>query len=159
MALISLAQARAHVRVEIDYPEEQLQAFIDGAVDAAQRYLNRSVYETQNALDAARDTYVSEMKAAAEALEAARDAAEAIDDQAERCATLRLAEREYEEASATANACIDGVVITPSIRAAMLLLLGHLFAHRETVVVGAPVAELPYGVQNLLRPFRKVMMP
>jgi len=39
------------------------------------------------------------------------------------------------------------------IRAALLLLIGHLHAQRETEIVGASVAELP-TVANLLAPYR-----
>lgn len=40
------------------------------------------------------------------------------------------------------------------IRAAMLLHIGSLYAHREQVVVGSTVAQLPWGAQELLRPHR-----
>lgn len=40
------------------------------------------------------------------------------------------------------------------IKAAMLLMLGHLFEHRESVNVGNIITEFPFGVYSLLRPYR-----
>ena len=46
--------------------------------------------------------------------------------------------------------------VPPSVRAAMLLLIGHWFRNREAVVAGGSAAavELPLAVDALLRPFR-----
>ena len=41
----------------------------------------------------------------------------------------------------------------------MRLMLGHLYANREAVVTGVTTAELPLGVDALVRPYRLVMMP
>lgn len=40
------------------------------------------------------------------------------------------------------------------IKAAILLTLGSLYAHRETVVVGQTAVQLPWGAEQLLRPHR-----
>jgi uncharacterized phiE125 gp8 family phage protein len=40
------------------------------------------------------------------------------------------------------------------IRQAILLLIGHLYEHREPVLVGATIAELPYSVKALLSNYR-----
>lgn len=159
MALVSLAQARAQVRVETDYPEDQLAPYIDGAVDAAQAYLNRVVYESSEALAAARDAYAAAVSEAGDARSAANDSAAEIADEDEQAAALRIAELQYQEAMKAAEGCIHGVVVNGSIRAAILLTLGNLFANRESVVTGVTVAELPLGVIPLLRPYRRVMMP
>lgn len=55
----------------------------------------------------------------------------------------------------TYEAGYDAVTIPPSARAALLLLLGHLFENREDSVVGKSVASLPNGAFNLLQPFRR----
>lgn len=41
-----------------------------------------------------------------------------------------------------------------AIRAAMLLIIGHLFEQREQVNVGNLVTEMPFGVDRLLAPYR-----
>lgn len=47
-----------------------------------------------------------------------------------------------------------GMVASGSIKAAILLTCGHLFANRESVVVGYQAATLPMGAHDLLRPHR-----
>ncbi|PTT31901.1 head-tail connector protein [Pseudomonas sp. HMWF021] len=54
----------------------------------------------------------------------------------------------------------DPIVIRPSITAACLLILGHLYANREDSVTGvnvASVVELPMGSRTLLHPYRVKM--
>jgi hypothetical protein len=72
----------------------------------------------------------------------------------------------YVDTAALAAAVIDGVagddpiVIAPSITAACLLILGHLYANREDSVTGVNVAsviELPMGSKSLLHPYRVKM--
>lgn len=159
MPIVSLAQARSQVRVEADYPAEQLQTAIDGAVDAAQAYLNRRVYETAAILDGERSAYPTAVRDAATARSAALGEAAFIEDRDERTAAIRLADVAYEEAMAAAGACIHGVVVNPSMVTAVLLTIGHLYANRSDVVVGATVVELPHGAKSLLRPYRRVMGP
>ncbi|WP_343739665.1 head-tail connector protein [Delftia tsuruhatensis] len=48
------------------------------------------------------------------------------------------------------------MVATYSVKAAMLLICGHLFANREDVVVGAQSFAMSNGSRDLLRPHRKV---
>ena len=50
----------------------------------------------------------------------------------------------------------DPIVANDSIRAAILLILGKLYAYREDVVVGsaATVVELPFGARQMLFPYR-----
>lgn len=47
------------------------------------------------------------------------------------------------------------IVINDLMRAGILTLVGHLFENRESVVVGATVAEVPMSVTFLLHPYRK----
>ena len=47
-----------------------------------------------------------------------------------------------------------GIVINPAIQAALLLIVGHLYANREDVLAGVSVAQLPNGSQYLLQPYR-----
>lgn len=45
-----------------------------------------------------------------------------------------------------------GVVISPSINQACLMMVAHWYAHRE--MAGVQVAELPLSVHHLLQPYR-----
>lgn len=44
--------------------------------------------------------------------------------------------------------------VPPQIRWAILLILGELYARRESGIVGAPIATVPYSAEALLMPFR-----
>lgn len=48
---------------------------------------------------------------------------------------------------------VDGIELPNAIRAAILLMLGHLYANREASTEKA-MSELPLGVETLLRPHR-----
>lgn len=79
---------------------------------------------------------------------------------AEDSAEQYLNRRFYADADSMALAVLAGeaglkpLVITPSIRAACLLILGSLFDNREDVVTGATVNELPMGSRSMLTPYR-----
>jgi len=46
------------------------------------------------------------------------------------------------------------LLLDDDIRAAMLLLIGHWYANRESVVVGQTALKLPLAVESLLQPYR-----
>lgn len=46
--------------------------------------------------------------------------------------------------------------VPAAIKAAILLLVGHLFENREGVVVGTIATEMPLGVSALLAPWRRI---
>ena len=54
------------------------------------------------------------------------------------------------------NAGANPAIVNYAIKAAILLMLGHLYANREDVVAGVSVAQLPNGARSLLRPHRIV---
>lgn len=59
------------------------------------------------------------------------------------------------EAAVTADEAGEfPMLVNPSVNAAILLTTGHLFAHREQVIVGSSVFELPMGARDFLRPYR-----
>lgn len=70
-----------------------------------------------------------------------------------------LNRRVYPDADTLAAAVLDGsagddpMVVNDAVRAAILLLVGHLFRNREAVVAES-VTELPMGVHTLLWPYR-----
>lgn len=46
------------------------------------------------------------------------------------------------------------ILLNYDVKAAMLLLIGHWYANRESVAVGQTVAEVPFAVEALLQPYR-----
>lgn len=60
---------------------------------------------------------------------------------------------ELEDAVLDGAAGIDPILVNPAIKAAVLLITGHLFRNREDVT-GEAVNQLPQGAHALLWPFR-----
>lgn len=60
----------------------------------------------------------------------------------------------YADAEAAAGDA-NGVIADGAVRAAILLICGHLYANREAVVVGSTAVDLPLGAHDLLRPKRR----
>ncbi|MCL7938826.1 head-tail connector protein [Halomonas sp. ATCH28] len=58
-----------------------------------------------------------------------------------------------EPESVTLIAGVGMDVTPPDVRAALLLLIGHLYENREAVVIGTISSEVPLGVQMLLAPY------
>lgn len=153
MPVIAIDLAMHHLLAE---PEDQalVEAQLCAAEDAAMNFLNRRFYLDQVALDAARAGVQEMMQEAKEANAAAVDAADAEQDHTIRCRLLEHARKALAAAYDQADAIAYGMVINPSIQAACLLKLGHLFANREEVVTGATAVELPLASQHLLMPHR-----
>ncbi|GGI16438.1 head-tail connector protein [Oxalicibacterium faecigallinarum] len=84
-------------------------------------------------------------------------------DGAEDAAEQFLNRRVFKDADALQAAVIAGnagelpIVMTPSMKNAVLLILGDLYANREDTVIGTIVASLPRGAQALLQPYRVQM--
>jgi hypothetical protein len=55
---------------------------------------------------------------------------------------------------ATPTADTYEIPLLPAVTAAILIMAGHLYANRETVVTGTISTELPMSVQFLLAPHR-----
>ena len=159
MPLLTIEQCRRQCRVDGDYDDALLLDCMGGAADAAAAYLNRAIFEDQEALDAAWDALPAEAASATEAHAAALAAAAVEPDPSKATAMIAVADERQAAASLARTRVLSGVVVNPSILAAVRLTLGHLYANREDVVVGATVAELPQGAKSLLRPYRKGMGP
>ena len=78
-------------------------------------------------------------------------------------ASEHLGRTVYADLPEMAAAVLDGtagdhpMVCNDLVRAAMLLMLGHLWANREDVVTGPIATQLPSGARALLAPLRKGM--
>src|SRR5690554_2791638 len=58
-----------------------------------------------------------------------------------------------QRASVKVKADIGYAELPADVRAAALLIIGHLYEHREAVVVGTIATDLPMGVELLLAPY------
>lgn len=148
MSIIDINVARAHLRLEPDYPAQQVQMYLDAAEDAAMRFLNRRIFADQAAKNAA--VAAIDLVAAKKALDDAVKAAQALADPAARQAAMEYASYLYRQALSEANETFRGVLMNPQIQAGVLLIAAHLFERR-----GDAQAAIPEATYMLLYPYRE----
>lgn len=155
MSFVTLAEAKLHLRATEGTDEDALIGlYINAAEQAAIKAMDRGVYADNTALQAAMTAAPAALTAATAAKEAAVAAAEALTNADEQAAALQVAETAYMRALAAYRQAFDGIVVNDQIKAAVLLTVGHLYAHREDAVVGASVSALPNGADHLLQPYK-----
>jgi len=152
--LIDLATAKAHLRVDGTDDDAMITLYIGAAERSAAEFIGRNIYVDQSALVAAIAGAPAALTAATVAYDAAILSASALDAGVELDMAILAANEAYSTAKAVARMTHQGIVINDQIKAAMLLTIGHLYANREDVVAGVPVAALPMGCGYLLQPFR-----
>lgn len=147
MSIVTLAQAKLHLRVTGDDEDTLIQAQLNAAEIMAAKWMGRTIFPDLVALDAARAAVPAEVSAATTAYIAAVDAAGALEDETEASIALEAAELDYQKAQTTARMTHGGIVIDDLIRSAVLLTVGALYADRE-------LAEPPKAAQHLLQPHK-----
>ena len=153
MTLVPLHVAKMHIRAE-DAADDEVTPYLSAAELAAASFLNRQVYATQGELDAAVAGVPAILTAAGVAHTAAVEAAEALEDAIARATGVAYADTVYARAQDEAREIRAGMVVNDAVKAAILLLFGHLHANREDAVTGVTVAQMPMGSQYLLMPYR-----
>ncbi len=154
MSFVQLAEAWLHLRVDCTDEDALILLYISAAEQAAINAMDRCVYADSTALQTAIAAAPAALAAATAAKEAAVAAAEALTDADEKAAALKAAENAYLRAKVAYRQACDGIVVNDQIKAAVLLIVGHLYANREDVVVGASVSALPNGADHLLQPYK-----
>ena len=154
MSFVTLAEAKLHLRVDGNDEDALIGLYINAAEQSAVSLLDRGVYVDGTALTAAKAAAPGALDTACAAYDAAIEAAEAMTDDALQAAATQTAENAWLKACVTYRQTMDGMVVNDTIRAAVLLIVGHLFANRENVVAGVSVAQLPNGAEWLLQPYK-----
>lgn len=152
MPVINIEKAMVHLRVDEDTGDDVLDK-LKSAEDKAARYLNRFFYATDLDLSSAKILIPSLLAASDQNYHDSCDVANSISEYQSRNLMLSAAENIKNEASYNAKMTLQGIVINPSIEAAVLLILGSLYENREDETA-ASVSELPKGALWLLDPYR-----
>lgn len=154
MSFVQLAEAKLHLRVDGTDEDALIGVYITAAEQMAIALLDRGVYADGTALGAARAAAPAELTAATATYTAAIAAAQALTYATEQAAATQAAEYAYLRAQVAYRQAMDGIVVDDTIKSAVLLIVGHLYAHREDVVAGVSVAKLPDGAEWLLAPYK-----
>lgn len=150
----TLENAKIHLRVDGIDEDALIGVYINAAEKMAVSLLDRGVYADGTALGVAKDAAPGELTAATATYTSAIAAAQALADATEQAAATQAAEYAYLRAKVAYRQAMDGMVVNDTIKSAVLLIVGHLYAHREDVVAGVSVAKLPNGAEWLLAPYK-----
>lgn len=148
--LVTIAEAIAHCRADT---QDDVEPYLLAGIDQAVQFLNRQVYEDSAALEAAIVALPVALADAQTAYDAAKVAAQSLDSTLARERALRAACESLESSRYLSDRVYAGIVVNPSIRAAILLMTGHLFRNREAVTAES-TNEMPLGFRELLIPHR-----
>ena len=155
MTFVTLPEAKLHLR-GVDGTEEDalIGVYITAAEQMAIALLDRGVYADGTALGVAKAAAPGELDTAIAAYESAIAAAEALADETAIAAAIQAAGNGLLRAKVAYRQAMDGMVVNEAVKAAVLLIVGSLYAQREDVVVGVSVAQLPNGAEWLLAPYK-----
>lgn len=154
MSLITLQQAKLHLRVDGSDEDALILAYIGAAESMVVSLLDRNVYATEIDLKSASVFSVPvDLSTSIDDYNGATAAARGIADQVLRAEAIRAADIALEQAKLRARKVQDGIVMNDAIRSAALLIIGHLYANREDVVAG-PATKIPNGAEWLLQPYK-----
>ena len=154
MSFVQLAEAKLHLRVDGTDEDALIGVYIAAAEQSAVSLLDRGVYADGTALGVARAAALGELVAATVTYTEAIAAAQALADTTEQAAATQAAGYAYLRAQVAYRQTMDGMVVNDAIKSSVLLIVGHLYAHREDVVAGVSVAKLPNGAEWLLAPYK-----
>lgn len=154
MIFVTTSEAKLHLRVDSADEDALIGVYITAAEQMAIALLDRGVYADGTALGVAKAAAPGELTAATTTYTSAIAAAQALEDATEQAAATQAAEYAYLRAKVAHRHAMDGIVANEAIKAAVLLIVGSLYAQREDVVVGVSVAKLPNGAEWLLAPYK-----
>lgn len=154
MSFVTTSEAKLHLRVDSADEDSLIGVYITAAEQMAIALLDRGVYADGTALGVAKAAAPGELDTAIAAYESAIAAAEALADETAVAAAIQTAGNGLSRAKVAHRQAMDGMVVNEAIKAAVLLIVGSLYAQREDVVVGVSVAQLPNGAEWLLAPYK-----
>lgn len=151
MELVTIDTLRTHCRADGD-DDELIAAYGDAAEAACVARVSRGLFADANALNAALETVPTLLTAAWDSYDDEMEAAEALSDERVRAAAIISATKKRDNAIRNAAAITNGMVATPDIIVAVMLLVKTWYDTGTTVVTGqgAAAVELPFGAETIL---------
>lgn len=138
-----------HLKSDGEEVEDALiEQYIASAVSICEGFCNRKFYADATAADA--DAVV----AMADMLIAEAEYNAAIEE-SDSCTVDRILGNRFIEKRGKILARCNGIVVDDTIRAAILMVTGHLYRNRQEVVTGqgAAAVHVPMGAQRILQPY------
>lgn len=154
MSLVTVAEAKMHLRVDGTDEDTMIGVYISAAEQTAISIVDRAIYADSTAFNAAVAAAPAALTTATATYTAAMTAAQSIADATEQAAAVKTADNAYMRAQIAYRRVFDGIVVNEVIKSAVLLIVGHLYANREDVATGVSVASLPNGADYLLQPYK-----
>lgn len=177
--VITLAQAKEHLRVDFDQDDDLIEAYLRSAQDHVERHTSRVLTPREmefscSGFPCGRDgsiliprdpitdvtaiSYIDDTGVAADLIAADWRWSEAAPDVVMPAfgASWPSAAAEAGSVRITFDAGYEAGLCPGALEAAVRLMLGSLYGNRENVVTGVSVAELPGGVAALCAPYRRV---
>lgn len=154
MPVIDIEKAKTHLRVDDDAGDD-VAIKLASAIDIAEQYLNRKIYESAQSLKDAKSTIPALVNEATQQYGESIANAQGILDHSFQKSAIEAAKSNKDDALRAVRMVELGIVVNPSLEIGVLMLLGHLYANREDVVAGLSVAELPKSSESFLVPYRK----
>ncbi len=141
MPLVSIDTAMHHLRAD---PDDQVDVArkLAAAETMAANYIGRDIFIDDSAMLTAHENAIDDLDALVTDPVSPSVYAQAAQTERRRAVVYR------------SMRTLHGIVIDPAIEAAVLLILGTLYEHREDVVAGVSVAQLPIAAEHRLQPYR-----
>jgi hypothetical protein len=153
MSIVTLSEAKLHLRVTDSAEDTLIQVWLNAAERAASQWMRRFVYADDESLATAKSGVQAALSVATTAYESAISAAEQLDSDVEMAIAVGAADDAYLNAQATARMTHAGIVLDEGIKAAVLITLGHIYVKRDDDQ-GQEEVDLPVAARSLLQPYR-----
>lgn len=156
LVLVTPEELRKHVKADSGQETDLLKIYLDAAHEQIQRMANRTIFGTAEELASAVADWPAKMDEAYTQHEASVRAAMAIPDPIRQSGALDTAATVLRLLTDAQIADTNGMVATPDMKSAVLLIAGHLYRTREEVVTGqgAAAIQVPFAAQNIMARYR-----